>query len=49
MWIVYENNNGKKKAIEIVDSESSAWLKCGELNSVYRAACGVRYGYERYS
>lgn len=48
MFIVFEDNCGVKRAIAVAGSESEAWLMCGQKNSVYKAAKGIRYGYERY-
>lgn len=48
MYIIFEDNCGKKRAIGVANSESEAWLVCGQKNSVYKAAIGIKYGYERY-
>ena len=49
MYIVYEEHDGNRKAIAVAQSESEAWFKCGSLNTVFKAAKGIRYSYERWS
>lgn len=48
MYIVYEDNCGNKTAVDVAQSESEAWMKCRNMNSVFKAAKGIRYAYERY-
>lgn len=48
MYIIYKDIGGVKTAIGIGGSESECWLKCQQLNTVYSAARGIRYSYEKY-